>query len=50
LFRKITYMQVNASLPFQTLVAWLWVPQPLTGTRTGVIRVAVPPPGSGGFG
>lgn len=47
---KITYVQVSASVPFQTLVAWPWVLQPLNVTRTSVIRVTVPPPGGGGFG
>jgi len=46
----ITYVQVSASLPFHTLVAWPYIPQPVTVTRTGVIRVTVPPPGAGGFG
>jgi Flp pilus assembly protein TadG len=47
---KITYVQVSASLPFQTLIAWPYFPQRLMVTKTGVIRVTVPPPGGGGFG
>ena len=47
---KLTYVQVSATLPFQTLVAWPYFPQPLHVTKTAVIRVTVPPPGGGGFG
>jgi hypothetical protein len=47
---KITYVQVSASLPFQKLIAWPYSAKPLTVTKTALIRVAVPPPGGGGFG
>jgi Flp pilus assembly protein TadG len=47
---KIVYVQVTATLPFQTLAAWPYIPQPLNLTRMATIRVAYPPPGGGGIG
>jgi Flp pilus assembly protein TadG len=47
---KLVYVQLTATLPFQTLVAWPYIPQPLNFTRSATIRVAYPPPGGGGVG
>jgi hypothetical protein len=46
----ITYVQVTSTMPFQTLVNWPFIPQPLTLTRTATMRVTMPLAGGGGFG
>jgi Flp pilus assembly protein TadG len=47
---KIVYVQITSTLPFHTVAAWPYIPQPLNLTRMGTIRVAYPPPGGGGIG
>jgi Flp pilus assembly protein TadG len=37
---KTSYVQVTTSLPFQTLAAWPYIPQPLNLTISAAIRVA----------
>ncbi|MBV8732650.1 MAG: pilus assembly protein [Acidobacteriia bacterium] len=47
---KLVYVQLTATMPFQTVAAWPYLPQPLNLTRSATIRVAYPPPGGGGIG
>ena len=47
---KLVYVQLTATMPFQTVAAWPYIPQPLNLTRSATIRVAYPPPGGGGIG